>query len=161
MLICGRVLYKERCRKYQDFLHFIKCFLQDTELINNSLPALTQEYSGYETTRQRLWYLRAKRMVCLLPLFCGHSAKITVLDNAACNLLRAISLVGLAFTPKGCSDRISPPFSKIRCWRGAFSFGCTMSSPEVIIRDGLLPAYCRHRISFGLKLSLTITSFIL
>ena len=37
----------------------------------------------------------------------------TVFDNAACNLLRAISLVGLAFTPKGCSDRISPPFSKI------------------------------------------------
>lgn len=125
-------------------------------MINNSLPALTQEYSGYETTRQRLWYLRAKRMVCILPLFCGHSAKITVLDNAACNLLRTISLVGLAFTPKGCSDRISPTFSKIRCWSGAFSFGCTMSSPEVIICDGLIPAYCRHRISFGLKLLLTI-----
>ena len=69
-------------------------------------------------------------MVCILPLCCGHSAKITVLDNAACNLLRATSLVGLAFTPKGCSERISPPFSKIRCWREAFSFGCTMLSPE-------------------------------
>lgn len=85
------------------------------KLINNSLPALTSEYCGYETTRQRLWYLRAKRMVCILPLCCGHSAKITVFDNAACNLLRATSLVGLAFTPKGCSERISPPFSKIRC----------------------------------------------
>ena len=69
-------------------------------------------------------------MVCILPLCCGHSAKITVLDNAACNLLRATSLVGLAFTPKGCSERISPPFSKIRCWSGAFSIGCVMLRPD-------------------------------
>ena len=69
-------------------------------------------------------------MVCILPLCSGHSAKMTVLDNAACNLLRATSLVGLAFTPKGCSERISPPFSKIRCWSGAFSIGCVMLRPD-------------------------------
>ena len=100
------------------------------KLINNSLPAFLSLYSG----------LRAKRMVCILPLCSGHSAKMTVLDNAACNLFRATSLVGLAFTPKGCSVRISPPLSKIRCWREVFSFGCTMFSPEATMAIVCPPA---------------------
>ena len=79
-------------------------------------------------------------MVCILPLCSGHSAKMTVLDNAACNLFRATCLVGLAFTPKGCSVRISPPLSKIRCWREVFSFGCTMFSPEATMAIVCPPA---------------------
>ena len=51
------------------------------KLINNSLPALISEYFGYATTRHRLWYWRAKRMVCILPLCSGHSAKTTVFET--------------------------------------------------------------------------------
>ena len=28
LLVCGRILYKERCREYQNFLHVFKCPLQ-------------------------------------------------------------------------------------------------------------------------------------
>ena len=79
----------------------------------------------------------------LLPLFCGHSANMTVLANAACNLLRATSLVGFALTPNGCSERTSPPFSKILCWRGAFSLGCMMLSPDATMAIVRPPA-SRH-----------------
>lgn len=66
----------------------------------------------------------------MVPLRMGHCATMTERGSATCMRQRATSLVGLAFMPKGCSERMAPPFSTISSCKDLFALGWVMSNPE-------------------------------
>ncbi|CCZ71122.1 unknown [Bacteroides sp. CAG:702] len=75
-------------------------------------------------------YVWAKRTAYIVPLMMGHCATMTDWVKTTCIRQRATSLVGLAFTPKGCSERMAPPLATISSCNDLFTLGCVISKPE-------------------------------